>query len=120
MTSHFSLQCHAYRHSSYLEMLNSSLRTSEQGVSVLCCDRELKKCPSLHEVIFFIHFYLLRVAFTRLDVSPHLANPKTSKMPRQQLWVSNTWSRVVHLGRTQLPILQVRPSKVLSTFLLSL
>lgn len=101
-------------------MLNPSLRVSKQGVSVLSCGRELKKCPSLCEVTLFIHFHLLRVAFTRLDASPDLASPKPSKMPRQQLWVSNTRRRVVQLGRTQQPILQVRPSKVVSTFLLSL
>lgn len=101
-------------------MLHLSLRASKQGVSVLSHSRELKKHPSLHEVVFFIPFYLLRVAFTRLDASPHLASPKTSKRPRQQLWMSNTRWKVVHFGRTQLPILQVRPSKVLSMFHLSL
>lgn len=86
---------------------------------MLSCGRELKNVP-LHEAIFFIHFYLLRAAFTRLDASPHLASSKTSKAPRQQFWVPNTRWRVIHLGSTQLPILQVRPSKVLSMFLLSL
>lgn len=117
---HFSHQYHAYRHSSYLEMLNPSLRASKQGVSVLSCSRELKKHPYLHEVIFFIHFYLLRLAFPRLDASPPLGSPKSSKAPRQQLWGPNTRWRTVHLSRTQLLILQVRPSKVLSPILPSL
>lgn len=78
-----SLQYHAHRHLSYLEMLNPSLRASKQGASMLFCSRELKKYPSSNEV-FFIHFYLLRVVFTRMlpftSPAEHLSDAQTADL----------------------------------------